>query len=265
MSTTIKNINFEREIILYKYISAETLESIIQDGKIKATQLSYSNDPMEFLPSFNSEEDYCTWNQTINNCEPLVICLSSKMSSPAMWGHYTDGHKGLCLAFKFKIEPYKDTPFDSLELSKDHAIYSCLDTLLFKVVYSKLRTLNANDEIKNTDHRIKGVIFRCIASKSDEWTYEQEYRLLIQKINHLLTVRNGMFFYSGMHKFLTGIIIGRQCKFSDKYIATLLNNTYLKDRKKYSNYDNITISKAQFSLDTFSIKANNFSDSIIES
>lgn len=254
MTETDKNDNFPEEIILYKYIRIEHLEDIIKKGEIKVTQLTQSNDPMEFLPVFDNYYLSLAWDDIIKD-QPLVICFSTKMSSPAMWGHYTDGHKGACLAMKLKINsPYKNR-MKTLKLPEDSNIHSCAEGLLLKVLYDELRPPYLNDAIENQQDRTKSMTILCSMTKSIDWAYEREYRLLLQKPELIIT-KNEMFFHSCFSQYIVGVILGKNCHIPTQYIEQMLQNIGRND---------ITVTRARFSLDKFRVEADGFEDSIMDS
>jgi hypothetical protein len=90
-----------------------------------------------------------------------VLCLSSRFNSPLMWSHYADQHRGICIEFDVsKLPPGSVRPVqygDSRELPAS-AIQSWL---------------------RNDDTQARQEIERaCLFTKSTEWRYEDEYRLL---------------------------------------------------------------------------------------
>lgn len=250
---TSQKIAETKNITLYKYIHSNHLENILRTGKIKVTQLSHSNDPLEFLPAFPSQnaDTQNAWLTPMHNYEPLVICLTTKISSPAMWGHYADSHKGICIAFEIPIEKHIETTRILLELPQSSRIYKCLGTQLLKVFYSDHRAPYFNHQIPSSSIKAKGVIARCIIAKSSEWSYEQEYRLLVD--NKTLHPDNGMLFDSELSKYISGIILGNKCNLSETYIERVLSISNPSSKP-------IKIKRAKFSDTLFKIEAEDFKD-----
>jgi hypothetical protein len=77
-----------------------------------------------------------------------VVCFTEHVDNLLMWGHYTDCHKGFALEYDPRYTLFRPPDFG-------------------KVTYSKERP------ILTTRTRTK--VFFC---KSDEWRYEDEYRLV---------------------------------------------------------------------------------------
>ena len=83
----------------------------------------------------------------------FISCFSEKCDSMLMWSHYSDEHKGLCLGFDLKslIQKYD----------------------VFPVIYS-----NRMPKVKNADIDNKSALLKSILTKSKEWSYEQEWRII---------------------------------------------------------------------------------------
>jgi hypothetical protein len=82
-----------------------------------------------------------------------VYCLSEIPDSPLMWAHYTDSHTGICLEFDAQRSPF--TP----------------QTGATKVIYG--RTYPAHD--------IVTVGYLPLITKSEDWSYEAEWRLVAEE------------------------------------------------------------------------------------
>ena len=90
-----------------------------------------------------------------------VVCLSEKYDSPLMWSHYANQHRGICVEYAI-TEPSM------------HAAH--------KVDYGQSRELPASavrDWLLDTHSAARNVVERaCLLTKSQEWAYEYEWRLL---------------------------------------------------------------------------------------
>ena len=93
--------------------------------------------------------------------ETGVLCLSAKFDSPLMWSHYGNQHKGLCIEY------------DVANLSQNE---------LHKVSYGESRQISASqirDDLLHADAAARQAINKaCLLTKSHEWRYEHEWRLL---------------------------------------------------------------------------------------
>ncbi|MBT4690796.1 MAG: DUF2971 domain-containing protein [Rhodospirillaceae bacterium] len=113
-----------------------------------------------------------------------VYCLSSKPDSELMWAHYSSKHQGICLEFDARNELFG-------QVSK----LSYLEKF-------PLLNLIAESEHEN---------LKPLITKSAAWSYEDEYRLIAQEENSVmsdgaLTTKNN---YLGLPDgVLTAIILG---------------------------------------------------------
>lgn len=89
----------------------------------------------------------------------VVLSLAETCDSLRMWAHYADAHRGVALGF--------DTDTGILESSQQQRLQ--------KVNYSKIRPSRALwEEVTNDE---------LLFTKSDEWIYEQEWRLVESHFN----------------------------------------------------------------------------------
>jgi hypothetical protein len=92
-----------------------------------------------------------------------VLCLSSKFDSPLMWSHYAGQHRGVCVEY------------DVSEL-QPHALHKVLYGQSRQVLASQIR-----DWILHDNPLARQAIDKaCLLTKSREWAYEGEWRLLGQ-------------------------------------------------------------------------------------
>lgn len=82
-----------------------------------------------------------------------ACCFSSVIDSNLMWGHYTNGHRGIAIGYDTSISPFSDAA---------------------PVTYSReFPSINSLNEILNTI---------CFV-KSPHWEYESEYRIVSTEHN----------------------------------------------------------------------------------
>jgi Protein of unknown function (DUF2971) len=89
-----------------------------------------------------------------------ILCLSERPDSLLMWAHYTDSHKG------FVIEFNEQNPFFDQRAFPDDELRH-----LRKIRYASARPSIALAEIQSLD---------VFLTKSMEWEYEQEWRMLVR-------------------------------------------------------------------------------------
>lgn len=116
---------------------------------------------------------------------PRIACFSEDVSSNVMWAHYADSHKGFVIEYNFNdyinlcttcqkqcpnrhnesLYPvkYSDERFDVTPL----LIYSA--NLFLMKQFLKEGTVLSDDQL---------VIYKALLSKSTNWSYEKEWRLI---------------------------------------------------------------------------------------
>ncbi len=233
----MSDIQERPSIRLYHYMGSDYLEDFLETDRLKVSVLAHSNDPLEYLPSFGTRKELLEWVNKEDNDEHFVICLSAKCQSPTMWGHYADSHNGVCLAFDLRYK-IKD---EYISLENDSF------AMLIKVSY-------VNDRVsfsKECDD--KSYIYNLIANKSKEWDYESEYRIYVHASPNIVS-KGYMTFYSGLRKYLSGIIIGKNSKLTNK----IINNWSCM-----RNMSNIPIIKAELPLSGYKMDTANFKNTEI--
>lgn len=89
-----------------------------------------------------------------------VSCLSESYKSLLMWGHYTGNHRGICVKYK---------------LSR---IFSELNLLPMPVIYSDRKICLNSFQQGITDNNLVKFCIQSVTTKSPEWRYEQEWRII---------------------------------------------------------------------------------------
>lgn len=119
-----------------------------------------------------------------------VVCFSKGYQNNLLWSHYTDNHEGMCLVF---------------DIDED------VGDKLFKVDYTMdFPIIDLSPEAKQHDQRVK-----VVTTKSKEWEYEEEYRLVYMMKNFLNDYRGK----------LVEIIFGCRATFdSIKMVASIARN-----------------------------------------
>lgn len=158
---------------LYHYTNLDSALRIIESNTILFNHLSNMNDINElYRPLF-----YDNVTEEIETLAKAEMAKYQQISLtrdfcrmgfdiPAMWGHYGDNGKGVCFIFDKKklIDSIPKTVYhDKVEyVSQNHSFSVYFETKEEKIV-----------PFKNED--IKDFFFK----KTCDWSYEQEYRLLI--------------------------------------------------------------------------------------
>ncbi|MCL2312290.1 MAG: DUF2971 domain-containing protein [Firmicutes bacterium] len=94
----------------------------------------------------------------------IASCFSEVNNSIKMWSHYADCHKGFCLEYDFKSLPYTDLR----------------TRLLFPIIYQS-ELFDVTEYLKNAKKENFNPFFavRAAITKSIEWKYEKEWRLIL--------------------------------------------------------------------------------------
>ena len=93
-------------------------------------------------------------------CSTGVACFSESCESLLMWAHYAKNHQGFCAEYellKFSTE-LKFSPVP--------------------VIYSNERPLLSSVDINDIQASTMPFFFTCLTSKSPEWSYENEWRIV---------------------------------------------------------------------------------------
>lgn len=220
--------NNTKPFLLFYYMKREHLEYFLETGNVKVTQLSKSNDPLEFLLNIEESHKYSVLIRNTEHNEPLVVCLSSRISSSTMWGHYAESHKGVCLVFSLPI--YKNSDDKELEnhcykINRSGQTNNSDDSII-RVEYVDNR--NYITCIKDKSN-LEKAINKAIATKASDWKYESEVRLKIREESPYLLCDKGLFFYSGLKQFFKGVVLGYKCEVADAYVRTLISASSFTD------------------------------------
>lgn len=149
----------------------------LRNNKIFAPSLSSFNDPFEDIwYDANIQDEYrknadSEFLQRINRRG--VFCMSSSedenfpisSKSLLMWAHYSGAHKGFCVMYSNNI---LETPNQEF---KRHSVTYTND-------------LPESRRSDNYDCRADTDIEDIIYTKSSEWAYEQEYRLVFSRVGN---------------------------------------------------------------------------------
>ena len=219
--------------LLYRFLTEEAAIKTIESWSFKVGRVLDFNDPFEWRFGLNnirkdSEEHAEIFVQLA--CKKLhelfgVICFSGTLKDPVLWSHYADRHRGIVIEVDHYIDPQR----------------------IIEVKYTNERpTLDAS-QLGNPDYfpsvwREK--ITQLIGRKSPGWSYEQEWRSIIELKQ--CEARNGFYFTPIPPDFVKRIILGSESKLGLGYIQQVLEQRRVK---------NVSVTKARKSIDTFEILA----------
>jgi hypothetical protein len=167
-----------RRLVEYMYNASKRRIPEINPAERAARAEFYLRNPAALQKDLDSGSAEM-WAQM--NRRYRLYCLTKKPDCPLMWGHYADHHSGVCLEFNVRTTDFSSAI--QVEYSTDYPRYSLDDDTDLSPFYSK----------------------------SADWAYEEEYRLVAQEESEALgsgtlMTRNGMYQYSSGA--LLSIIIG---------------------------------------------------------
>jgi hypothetical protein len=177
------------QIRVYHLTSARYALNNIDHRRIKVARFSEANDPFELLAVSMSTPGIRSGVRSLKRSLDETdgfLSFTENWSSPVLWAHYADRHRGICLGF--------DLPRDSVQKVsyKDDRIRMKLGD---SEVPDNLPT-DLKDQLKHT--------------KSSHWEYEQEFRRIVplkntKKVGKL----NFVLFDSSLQ--LKEVILGPYC------------------------------------------------------
>ena len=118
----------------------------------------------------------------------LVGCFSGCYDSLLMWSHYADSHHGICI--EFDISEKEEKTFYKIRYSDNRPSYNLSDS-----IKKMCQQLYVNGQFDQTDGFIIKLLSEPYITKSIDWAYEKEYRLIytekdIYNNNKILTINN---------------------------------------------------------------------------
>jgi hypothetical protein len=106
------------------------------------------------IPSFGPKivDAFSDTFYTITRDRWGIYCLTPDPASILMWSHYADNHRGICLEFA------SDT---------QHSMFAWARRVIYRCAYPRLLM-----------HRMDEAPVQILLSKSDHWSYEDEFRII---------------------------------------------------------------------------------------
>ncbi|HIF5563980.1 TPA: DUF2971 domain-containing protein [Vibrio parahaemolyticus] len=135
--------------ILYKYypFNLNTLDSLI-NGYFYLPSKSQLNDPIE-MPEIDE-----IGTEHLIDSNYRICSFSKNNNSMLMWSHYTENHSGIMVAYKFGGELPRGVGIDEVKYT---------------------------DSSKRNREKNKYIFNQFLLTKNNEWSYEEEVRLLSYK------------------------------------------------------------------------------------
>lgn len=216
-------------ISLYKYVTWETLVSILKNGKLAVSEPLKCNDIYEFMPAWESEDERQYIMQTMAEMEIVMLCLTRTPNSSVMWGHYANNGSGALLEFRvpvYRLIAGRNEQESLLIVAENEQELSNLPILISQVSYAEYRPKLG----KVTSFYEYDVLY---SRKGKDWAYEQEMRILFNYDDYDVTQENGRYLTSILTPYLSSIVLGPRNEKSEKDVREEFGET-LKDLKGIS-------------------------------
>lgn len=172
------------------------VESLIYE-RLKISLFNDMNDPFELLGvNLRKKSDRQAFYQLKKEVseEMGAICFSKSWSSPVLWSHYGERHRGVVLGF---------------DIPTDHA---------HKISYTGNRLQQEMEESLEDQEEDLG--YKLLTTKFEHWVYEDEVRMLIKLED--AHKENGIYFLPYCNALqLKEIIIGPRCDLTSEHILKL--------------------------------------------
>ena len=145
---------------LYKYVSTNHLESIIEKQRLRISNGDDFNDPFEMKYfDLNSNKEI-----KVNNYK--VLCLTNTYKNKLMWSHYADKYRGCCLTIQLPIDDIYALKYTNKKVTNKNA----------RIITKKEKDYAKKNLKKEYPENIDKI---AVLVKDRIWSYEREYRLVL--------------------------------------------------------------------------------------
>jgi hypothetical protein len=145
-------------IRLYHLTTATHALNNISFARLKVARYSDLNDPFELLSLSLMDPAVRKTVQTfkaLQDSQSGLVCFSEDWTSPVMWSHYAEKHRGICLGF------------------------DVLRTAALEVHYNDKRLRTELEKDANPENLPIDLQEKLRQTKCDEWSYEKERRIVV--------------------------------------------------------------------------------------
>lgn len=145
-------------MLVYHFLNAQYGLESIQHRRLKVSYADNLNDPFEHRAIELSDKSL---RRALEIALPALakdyglICFSEAYSSPMIWSHYADRHRGMCLGFEMPTR------------------------LLTRVKYVPKRLRNKITTRRVSQAHETELALKVASYKYSEWAYEREWRAFI--------------------------------------------------------------------------------------
>lgn len=177
-----------------------------------------------------------------------VCCFSGTCRSILMWSHYANSHQGICLRFRYEEDTVDGSKYLSLftdqvvkAVSVDRDKECCSPFYKTNItrpcnMFSKVDYQDEIPPVNIFDSFIIEKIEKCFQTKFREWTYEDEYRVLLPES----VLENGLIKYD--KEDLEGVIFGLKINNKNaKLVYETIKKNYLDEGITVNFYESIEV------------------------
>ena len=191
-----------------------------------------------------------------------TACFTKSYHNSSVWGHYGDSHKGACLIFEAvetdelnnlelnpmigeepEIMPFREVSYQNKTGEVD--FFRSIGMVLRLSALMKLWYTDQDGNISECadawPENYSDIFYRDITTKTEDWEYEQEYRLILDNGNELDDPKNRTLTYN--FNSLKGIIFGINTSDEDK----LRIMDIIEDKCKENNRTDFQLFQAFYS------------------
>lgn len=190
---------------VYHLTTAEYAINDIGLGRMKIARFRELNDPFElgalnYIEWRDHKKAVVDFQKTTNETIGL-LCFSGDWTSPVLWSHYADKHRGICLGFNLTLARAQRVRYEAerigiARLSQGVSIDEALESLL-------------------------------LCTKFKEWEYEEEWRVILPLEGQ--TQEGHLHFHSfDIDLELAEVILGPLCNHSLSEVRRLVEAHYPK-------------------------------------
>jgi hypothetical protein len=205
--------------ILYKYYEDNCYNKCaLENNYIWASTPENFNDPYDCALDLilNNENLETEIKKYIQN--KAIICFSEVYDSILMWSHYANHHKGFCIG-------YKDTLFKEFESEKR----------IFLNPISYVHSIDLDTSLD--EDNIWCQINKILTTKYIDWSYEKEWRFILEYDENTDKTSNGRkFIIKDFESHIEEIILGVKCPDkTEQWLKKIFPKTSIKKLKMLPN------------------------------
>lgn len=227
---------------LYKYFSLPTsdddrnerLRQLI-NGQLWLSTKELLNDPLDMMmlstDSLSANEKNYYYESLKNKC---CLSLTSGATNTLMWAHYAQAFSGYCVGFTHannaNVKPinYNKGLLNLIEEYK--AFYSLLNSPEGEKLFSSIALLMHDP---NVALKIKKLTDKLLYTKTKEWKYEKEYRIVLPLNDNSMGCKGMLYNVTELGLSISEITMGLRTLEENKRLLMQCCDAINRKRKKF--------------------------------